>query len=54
MIDNLLDAKGEDRILLLSGGPKSHVATKSMFAKGMNKRLVITQPSSLLKLTIRP
>ena len=26
MIENLLAAKGEDRILLLSGGPKSHVA----------------------------
>ena len=45
MIDNLLAAKGEDRILLLSGGPKSHAATRSMFAKGMNKRMVITQPS---------
>ena len=45
MIQNLLDSKGEDRILLLSGGPKSHLARKSMFAKGMKKRLVITQPS---------
>ena len=44
MIQNLLDSKGEDRILLLSGGPKSHLARKSMFAKGMKKRLVITQP----------
>ena len=45
MIDRLLDAKGEDRILLLSGGPKSHLAKRSLFAKGMTKRLVITQPS---------
>lgn len=44
MIDRLLDAKGEDRILLLSGGPKSHLAKRSLFAKGMTKRLVITQP----------
>lgn len=45
MIDRLLNAKGEDRILLLSGGPKSHLAKRSLFAKGMTKRLVITQPS---------
>ena len=45
MIDNLLEAQGEDRILFLSGGPKSHLAKRSMFAKGMTKRLVITQPS---------
>ncbi|MBS84914.1 MAG: hypothetical protein CMA90_07335 [Euryarchaeota archaeon] len=45
MIDNLLNSQGEDRILLLSGGPKSHLAQRSMFAKGMKKRLVITQPS---------
>ena len=44
MIDRLLSAQGEDRILLLSGGPKSHLAKRSMFAKGMKKRLVITQP----------
>ena len=44
VIDKLIDAKGEDRILLLSGGPKSHLAKRSMFAKGMTKRLVITQP----------
>ena len=44
MIDRLIDSQGEDRILLLSGGPKSHLATRSMFAKGMKKRLVITQP----------
>ena len=44
MIDSLLAAKGEDRILLLSGGPNSHLARKSMFAKGMKKRIVITQP----------
>ena len=40
MIDRLIDSQGEDRILLLSGGPKSHLATRSMFAKGMKKRLV--------------
>ena len=45
MIDKLLNSQGEDRILLLSGGPKSHLAQRSMFAKGMKKRLVITQPS---------
>ena len=45
MIDDLLNSQGEDRILLLSGGPKSHLAQRSMFAKGMKKRLVITQPS---------
>ena len=46
MIDKLLAAKGEDRILLLSGGPISHLARKTMFAKGMTKRLVITQPKT--------
>ena len=45
MIDELISSIGEDRILLLSGGPKSHLARKSMFAKGMTKRLVITQPN---------
>ena len=44
MIDRLLAAQGEDRILLLSGGPNSHLTKRSMFAKGMTKRLVITQP----------
>ena len=44
MIDDLLNSQGEDRILLLSGGPKSHLAQRSMFAKRMKKRLVITQP----------
>ena len=44
MIDQLLSSQGEDRILLLSGGPGSHLAKRSMFAKGMKKRLVITQP----------
>ena len=44
MIDKLLDSKGEDRILLLSGGPESHLARRSMFAKGMSKRIIITQP----------
>ncbi|MGY8745484.1 MAG: hypothetical protein ACKVG2_02915, partial [Candidatus Poseidoniales archaeon] len=44
MIDRLLSSQGEDRILLLSGGPDSHLAKRSMFAKGMTKRLVITQP----------
>ncbi len=44
MIDKLLSSQGEDRILLLSGGPDSHLAKRSMFAKGMQKRLVITQP----------
>ena len=46
MIDRLLSAQGEDRILLLSGGPKSHLTKRSMFAKGMKKRLVITQPET--------
>ena len=44
MIDKLIQSDGEDRILLLSGGPKSHLATKSMMAVGMKKRVVITQP----------
>ena len=44
MIDRLINSKGEDRILLLSGGPKSHLARKSMLAIGMKKRVVITQP----------
>lgn len=44
MIDKLIQSEGEDRILLLSGGPKSHLATKSMMAIGMKKRVVITQP----------
>tara|TARA_B100000941_G_scaffold69896_1_gene47305 strand:+ start:3562 stop:5514 length:1953 start_codon:yes stop_codon:yes gene_type:complete len=44
MIDKLLESIGEDRILLLSGGPKSHLAKRSLFAKDMSKRLVITQP----------
>ena len=45
MIDRLLKAEGQDRILLLSGGPKSHLAKRNMFATGMTKRLVITQPN---------
>jgi len=45
MISDLLNSKGEDRILLLSGGPKSHLARSSMFAKGMTTRVVITQPA---------
>ena len=45
MIDSLLAAKGQDRILFLSGGPKSHLARKSFFATGMKTRLVITQPN---------
>ena len=45
MIDRLINSKGEDRILLLSGGPKSHLARKSMLAIGMKKRIVITQPN---------
>ncbi|GIR00494.1 MAG: hypothetical protein CM15mP9_1970 [Methanobacteriota archaeon] len=44
MIDRLIQSEGEDRILLLSGGPKSHLATKSFMAIGMKKRVVITQP----------
>jgi anthranilate synthase/aminodeoxychorismate synthase-like glutamine amidotransferase len=44
MIDKLLASQGEDRILLLSGGPESHLAKRNMFAKDMKMRLVITQP----------
>ena len=44
MIDKLIQSDGEDRILFLSGGPKSHLSTKSMLATGMKKRVVITQP----------
>ena len=44
MIDRLIQSDGEDRILFLSGGPKSHLSTKSMLAIGMKKRVVITQP----------
>ncbi len=44
MIDRLIQSQGEDRILFLSGGPKSHLAKRSMLAVGMKKRIVITQP----------
>ena len=44
MIDRLIQSDGEDRILFLSGGPKSHLSTKSMLGIGMKKRVVITQP----------
>ena len=54
MIDNLLNSQGEDRILLLSGGPKSHLAKRSMFAKGMKRRLIITQPSTSPKIEHSP
>tara|TARA_B100001559_G_scaffold91888_1_gene76952 strand:+ start:1661 stop:3613 length:1953 start_codon:yes stop_codon:yes gene_type:complete len=54
MIDSLLNSQGEDRILLLSGGPKSHLAQRSMFAKGMKKRLVITQPSIAAQMNHSP
>ena len=54
MIDGLIASQGEDRILLLSGGPKSHLATRSMFAKGMKKRLVITQPNIDSQITHSP
>ena len=33
MIQNLLDSKGEDRILLLSGGPKSHLQERVCLQK---------------------
>ncbi len=46
MIDRLIHSEGEDRILFLSGGPKSHLATKSMMAIGMKKRIVIAQPKT--------
>ena len=46
MIDRLIQSEGEDRILLLSGGPKSHLATKSMMAIGMKKRVVIVDTSN--------
>ena len=45
MIQRLIETEGKDRILLLSGGPKSHLARKSMFAIGMKKRVVIIQPN---------
>ena len=32
MINLLLESKGEDRILLLSGGPKSHLGKRILFA----------------------
>ena len=44
LLTELLSHKGEDRILLLSGGPKSHHARESMFAVGMKTRVVFTQP----------
>ena len=52
MIDNLLNSQGEDRILLLSGGPKSHLAQRSMFAKGMKKRQLSLSHQWNLKLII--
>ena len=54
MIDRLLKAKGQDRILLLSGGPKSHLAKRNMFATGMKKRVVITQPEIGIQKTHSP
>ena len=54
MMDSLHDAKGQDRILLLSGGPKSHLATESMMAVGMKSRLVITQPQVPSQITHSP
>ena len=44
MIDKLLSTSG-DSILLLSGGPSSHLARKNLFAKDMKKRIVIRQPN---------
>ena len=44
LLTELLLHEGEDRILLLSGGPKSHLARESMFAVGMKTRVVFTQP----------
>ena len=38
MIDKLLSTSG-DSILLLSGGPSSHLARKNLFAKDMKKRI---------------
>ncbi len=46
LLDSLLTHQGEDRILFLSGGPKSHLARQSMFAVGMATRVVITQPKT--------
>ena len=45
LLTQLLSHKGEDRILLLSGGPKSHLSRESMFAVGMKTRVVFTQPN---------
>ena len=45
MIDRLLDSQNTDRILFLSGGPKSHLAKRSMFCKDMKKRVIVTQPN---------
>ena len=44
LLNSLLTHRGKDRILFLSGGPKSHLARQSMFAVGMTTRVVITQP----------
>ena len=43
MIDRLISTKG-DRILFLSGGPKTHLATKNLFASDLNYRVIIRQP----------
>ena len=45
LINELLAHEGEDRLLLLSGGPQSHLARTSMLCVGMTKRLVLTQPA---------
>ncbi|MDP6870536.1 MAG: chorismate-binding protein [Candidatus Poseidoniaceae archaeon] len=54
MIDHLLDTMNEDRILFLSGGPESHLSRRSMFAKGMKMRVVVTQPHIEQQLTHSP
>ena len=43
MIEKLYSSSG-DKILLLSGGPKSHLAKKNLFASGMKFRAIIRQP----------
>lgn len=54
LLSELLSHEGEDRILLLSGGPKSHLARESMFAVGMKTRVVFTQPQIIPQKTHSP
>ena len=44
LIEDMQQQRG-DRLLFLSGGPKTHLAKHSMLANSFSHRLVIIQPS---------